>query len=487
MNMLMSKFKILIVEDDALVAKDIKQTLQNFGYSVTSIVTSGRQALVKVEKDTPDLVLMDIVLNGKMNGIETAHKIHNRFDIPVIYITAHSGEKTIEAAKLTEPYGYVVKPIDEKKLLITTEIALNKYSKTKKIDEALSESERRYRQLIETMNEGVVVLDENGIISYVNDKFLEMNGYTQDEVIGHSQVEFLEKESFEKYKKQVSGKKKRDHHTFELVWKGKDGQKVSTIVSQELIYGDKGDLKGGLYVLTDVTERHQVEKELIRSQWELRRLSQHLQDVREREGKRIALEIHDELGQVLTALKIDISYLSKKFLKNSKDKRQFIEKTRSMSELIDKTIKKVQKISAELRPGLLDDLGLIPAIEWYAQEFQDRTKIEYKDNLDCDGVDLDADCATAIFRIFQEALTNVARHSGASKVKVSLKKIDGQLELEISDNGKGILEKDVFSPNSLGFMGMRERIRPFGGELKLHSPENGGTILSVTIPNIRRA
>ena len=337
------------------------------------------------------------------------------------------------------------------------------------------------------MNEGVVVLDENGIISYVNDKFLEMNGYTQDEVIGHSRVEFLEKESFEKYKKQVSGKKKRDHHTFELVWKGKDGQKVSTIVSQELIYGDKGNLKGGLYVLTDVTERHQVEKELIRSQWELRRLSQHLQDVREREGKRIALEIHDELGQVLTALKIDISYLSKKFLKNSKDKRQFIEKTRSMSELIDKTIKKVQKISAELRPGLLDDLGLIPAIEWYAQEFQDRTKIEYKDNLDCDGVDLDADCATAIFRIFQEALTNVARHSGASKVKVSLKKIDGQLELEISDNGKGILERDVFSPNSLGFMGMRERIRPFGGELKLHSPENGGTTLSVTIPNIRRA
>jgi len=97
--MLMSKFKILIVEDDALVAKDIKQTLQNFGYFVTSIVTSGKQALVKAEKDTPDLVLMDIVLNGKMNGIETAHKIHNRFDIPVIYITAHSGEKTIEAAK----------------------------------------------------------------------------------------------------------------------------------------------------------------------------------------------------------------------------------------------------------------------------------------------------------------------------------------------------------------------------------------------------
>ena len=243
--MLMSKFKILIVEDDALVAKDIKQTLQDFGYSVTSIVTSGRQALVKAEKDTPDLVLMDIVLNGKMNGIETARKIHTRFDIPVIYITAHSEEKTIEAAKLTEPYGYVVKPIDEKKLLIAIEIALNKYSKTKKIDEALSESERRYRQLIETMNEGVVVLDENGIISYVNDKFLEMNGYTQDEVIGHSQAEFLEKESFEKYKKQVSGKKKGGQHTFELVWKGKDGQKVSTIVSQELIYGDKGNLKGG--------------------------------------------------------------------------------------------------------------------------------------------------------------------------------------------------------------------------------------------------
>jgi len=478
----MDKFKILIVEDDALVAEDIKQAIQNSGYSVTSIATSGLEALIKVKKDSPDLVLMDVVLKGKMDGIETAHKIHTHFNIPIIYITAYSGKDTLAAAKLTKPYGYLIKPINEKELLIAIEIALNKYREKKDIEETLSETESRYRQLIERINESIILLDKKGIISFVNDNFLKMNGYSQAEVIGHSIVEFLEGESIEKYRKQVSCKKNENHYEFELVWKRKNGQNVITKASLELIYDDRADFKGSLMVLTDITKHRQVEKELVRSQWELRRLSQYLQNIREKEGKRIAREIHDELGQALTALKMDIFYLSKKFLNNYKNKKLFIKKTKSMLELIDETIRTVQKISAELRPRLLDDLGLVPAIEWYIKDFQERTKIECKSDLDFNCIKLDPDCSTAIFRIFQEALTNIARHAEATEVNISLKRINSKLEIQISDNGKGIKEDDIYSPNSLGLIGMKERIRPFNGELKLYNPENGGTTLSISLP-----
>jgi len=477
----MDKFKILIVEDDVLVAEDMRHILQNSGYSVTSIATSGREALIKVKKDCPDLVLMDIVLKGKMDGIETAHKINTHFDIPIIYITAYSGKDTLEATKLTEPYAYIIKPIDEKELLIAIEIALNKYKEKKNIEKALSESENRCRQLIENINDSIVLLDEKGIISFVNDNFLELSGYLQEEVIGQSIEEFLERGFLEKYRKQVLEKKMANNQTFELVWKRKDGQKAITKATVDIIY-DERDFRGSVMVLTDITERRQVEKELARSQWELRRLSQHLQNIREKEGKRIAREIHDELGQALTALKIDISYLTRKFLKDIKDRKQFMKKIKSMSELIDETIQIVQKISAELRPRLLDDLGLVPAIELYTQDFQERTKIECKANLDFNGFELDPDCSIAIFRIFQEALTNIARHAKATEVNISLKKINGNLEIQISDNGKGIKENDIYSPSSLGIIGMRERIRPFHGELKLYTPKKGGTTLSVSLP-----
>ncbi|MHA1873410.1 MAG: response regulator [Candidatus Heimdallarchaeaceae archaeon] len=476
----MDRFKILIVEDDILVAEDIKQSLQNSRYSVTSIVKSGQEALTKVEKNPPDLILMDIVLKSKMNGIETAHRIRTHFDIPIIYITAYSGDDILQQAKSTQPYGYIIKPINVKELLIAIEIALNKYREKKNIEKHLSESETRYNQLLENINDSIVLLDEEGIISFISDNFLELSGYLQEEVFGQSIKEFLEKGSFNNIK--LAAKKKGGRNKIlELIWKRKDGHKIITRALLELI-SEENNFKGCVMVLTDITEHRRVEEELIRSQVELRRLYQYLQNVREKEGKLIAREIHDELGQALTALKIDISYLSRKFLNDIKNKEQFLKKIKSMSHLIDDTIKTVQKISAELRPRLLDDLGLVPAIEWYTEDFKERTKIDCQADLDFDDLELDPDCSTAIFRIFQEAMTNIARHAEATKVNIRLKRVNGKLEIQISDNGKGIREADIYSPNSLGLIGMRERIRPFNGELRLYTPKNGGTTLFVSLP-----
>jgi len=477
----MDRFKILIVEDDILVAEDVKQCLQNSKYFVTSIVNSGRDALAKIKENPSDLILMDVVLKGKISGIETARRIHTNFDIPIIYITAYSGDDIIEQAKSTEPYGYIIKPINDKELLIAIEIALNKYREKKKIERHLSESETRYNQLIENINDSIVLLDDRSFISYVNDNFLELSGYTQEELLGQSVREFLEKGALDKHIKQTVKKKEEKNQLSELVWKRKNGQKIITRASLKLIY-EENRFKGCVIVLTDITDHRRVEEELKRSQVELRRLYQYLQNVREKEGKLIAREIHDELGQALTALKIDISYLSRKFLSDIKNKEQFLKKIKSMSDLIDDTINTVQKISAELRPRLLDDLGLVPAIEWYTEDFRERTRIDCQADLDFDGLELDPDFSTAIFRVFQEAMTNIARHAQAAKVNIRLKRINGNLEIQISDNGKGIKKEDIYSPNSLGLIGIRERIRPFNGELKLYTPKTGGTILSISLP-----
>jgi len=482
----MRNFKILIVEDDIITAKDIKRIVHNLGYSVTSIVTTGKEALAKAEEDDPDLVLMDIVLHDKLSGIETARRIRRRFDIPVVYITAHCDKKIVDKVKKTDPSGYLIKPVDEKSLHITIEIALYKHAIGKKLKEkmqqTLRESEDRYQQIVKNINQGIVMQDEKGIITYVNEKFLEMMGYTQAEIIGHSITDLLGEGLLKKDKEKKSSEEKDRSKSFEFAWKRKDGRRVFTILSPKPIYDEKGHFKGSVAVLTDITERRKVERELHQSREELRSLSQHLQSVREKESKRIAREIHDELGQMLTALKMDLFWLKRKIPSGDDERKKFLEKAKSMSILIDKTFQTVHKISAELRPGLLDDLGLVPAIEWLAQDFQARTKIQCRIQIDCDGIEFGPDFSTAIFRISQEALTNVARHSNATRVNISFKEKNGTLLLKISDNGKGITEKEIFAPFSLGLMGMRERIRPFGGELNITGTPKKGTVLTVTLP-----
>ena len=223
-------------------------------------------------------------------------------------------------------------------------------------------------------------------------------------------------------------------------------------------------------------DRKRAEEELGKSREELRNLSAYLQSAREQDRTSIAREIHDDLGQTLTALKMDLSWLGKRL---PGDQKSLIDKTESMSKLIDTTIQTVQRLSARLRPGLLDDLGLAAAIEWQAKEFENRTGIKCELTLGFDDVLLDRDLSTAIFRIFQETLTNVARHANATSVKISLKEEPGKLVLEVTDNGKGITEKQISDPKSFGLIGMRERVRIFKGEVKISGIGGEGTTVEV--------
>lgn len=211
----------------------------------------------------------------------------------------------------------------------------------------------------------------------------------------------------------------------------------------------------------------------------LRELATHLQSVREEERTTIAREIHDELGQVLTVLKIQISLLANKLIENQEPLR---EKITALTNLIDQSVESVQKISSKLRPGILDELGLIAAIEWQTEEFEKLTGIKCSLVLPKEEIDLDAQRATAIFRIFQEALTNIARHANAEKVSVSLLTNLSNISLEIKDNGKGITQEQIKDFRSLGIHGMEERAMIFGGQVYIDGLAGKGTTLKVEIP-----
>ncbi len=482
----MKKTKILIIEDDILIARDIEKILLSAGYFVTTLITTGKRIVSKISKQKPDLILMDIMFQGEVRGIDIARKVRERMDVPIVYLTAHSDKSILKKAKITEPYGYLLKPVGERDLEIAVEQALSKHRMERKfrerMEKALLESENRYRQLVENINEGIVMQDRRGNITYANQRFLDMIGYKEEEVIGKPITKFLAGGLLKKREIQEAGKGDDARKLSEVSWRRKDGERIFTILSPKPVYNDKGQHKGTVAVLTDITDRREIERELHRSREHLRMLSQHLHAARERESKRIAREIHDELGQQLTAFKMDLSWLSSRIDSEEDSAETFLKKIESMSSLVDKTIQTVQKISAELRPGLLDDLGLIPAIEWLAQEFESQTQIPCRMRFFCELENLDPDCSTAIFRISQEALTNVARHAKATRVSISLKEVDSALVLKIEDNGVGIEPEEVFAPSSLGLMGMRERIRPFGGELTISSKPKKGTTLTVTLP-----
>lgn len=237
------------------------------------------------------------------------------------------------------------------------------------------------------------------------------------------------------------------------------------------------------HTVSDITDAKQVEDQLRASREQLRELSRYLESVREEERTRMAREIHDELGQTLTALKIDLSWLARRL---PPEQEVLLEKTESMYELVDGAIQTVKRISTELRPGALDDLGLADAIEWQTEEFGKRTDIKSKFGASPEGLVLDRDRSTAVFRICQEALTNIIRHAKATRVSVSLRKGPGRVSLKISDNGTGIEESQILDPRAFGLIGMRERARFWGGEVKISGAPGKGTLVAVSIPLARR-
>jgi len=351
-------------------------------------------------------------------------------------------------------------------------------------EEAAKLANTELTQIFETAADAMRVVDREFNVLRVNETFSALSGMPREEIIGKKCFDVLHGPLCETPNcplVRILGNEDRVEIDSEKM--RRDGKKVPCIITATPFRGPDGNLIGIVEDFKDISDRKRSEKEIMESRGKLRNLAAHLQVIREEERERIAHEIHDELGQALTALKMDVHWIRRK-LPEAED--SLVEKTITMSTLIDRTVQSVKRIISELRPRLLDDFGLSAAIEWQADEFVKRTGIQCDIELGPEDIILDEARSVAIFRIFQETLTNITRHADATRVRVILKKNTTAVEMRVSDNGKGLWKKRLSGLQSFGIIGMRERAYSFGGNLVITGTRGEGTTVAVTIPIHRK-
>jgi len=262
-----------------------------------------------------------------------------------------------------------------------------------------------------------------------------------------------------------------------------EGRKIYTETIKEPVFEDNKVVRV-ITVIRDITTRKEAVEAIKASEKQLKIFAERLQNIREEERVVISRELHDDLGQNLTALRFNILRLIKRLNDPGKETNlaSFADEASEMLGLIDASISRTRKISRDLRPRILDELGLVPAIEWQVDEFRERTGITCRFHTDVQKIAIEVHNKIAVFRIVQEALTNVMRHAKATKVNVNITRKNQEIHINIKDNGTGIREKDLFSENNFGLTVMRERATLLGGVLKIKGKPDSGTTVKLSIP-----
>lgn len=602
----MDKEKVLVVEDEAIVALDIKFRLQSLGYRIQAVVSNGDDCLKEIEQEKPDLILMDIVIKGKYDGVTLASMIREKFNIPIVYLTAHSDEATIDRAKKTSPYGFIIKPFDLKDLRTTIEIALYKAKSELK----LLESEAKYRTLFETAMSAVIVTDNDGWITSFNSKAVELFGYQRAELSEMNILDLMDERNlshkiiFSKAegKEAVESKAiKKDRSSIYIEYSysrwSLNGTDVMTFILRDisqrkeaeenlikiqnelevrvnertmelkslidlsvlpirifkedgtLIYSNNAAIRlgikpgrdynvsrdeifiknncldkiesifkeGGVFtsrpvfieagefpgydtkdgavlvfhfysvasssspagrvvnLIEDVTEHYRAEK-FNRDLLDQKNRSSFLVDELEQERSRISKELHDSIGQLLTAAKFNIEL----FEKTSKEENKYISGTR---ELLIKAGRELRDVIFALHPANFEKSDINILIKTLIQEFSGSLalNVEYipNDNFH----DLSAKAKIIIFRIVQEALNNIIKHSGAKSAEIRMHRTESCLNLSIKDDGIGVNIRDEnINTNSYGLRNMKERAALISGNFQIESDLNKGTVINILFP-----
>lgn len=357
-------------------------------------------------------------------------------------------------------------------------------SRRKKAEAALQESEARMRAIFDTAVDAIVTIDERGMIDRFNQAAERLFGYAEAEVAGRN-VSILMPSPYREMHDgylahyRQTGEKRIIGIGREVIGQRKNGTTFPMdLAVAEMRFGDRRMFTG---MVRDITERKHAEEALRQSQLELRRLSAHQEQLKEQERKRIAQEIHDELGALLTGIKAYVSVSIDRAQRAGLPADPLLAET---ADLADTAINAVRKVITDLRPSVLDQLGVWAALEWYAEQIAERSGLACGCEIDpgAQTIELDHERSTMIFRIVQEALTNVVRHADASNAKVQVSCSGGIVVVRVEDDGKGIDTDRLLNRDSWGLLGMYERSRHFGGDLRITGTPGQGTLVVLRLP-----
>jgi PAS domain S-box-containing protein len=368
-----------------------------------------------------------------------------------------------------------ISPIHDKQGRITHYVGVqNDVTHRVEMEYALSKSEARMRSVFNNVSDGIIIIDEKGIIEKLNPSAERLFGYSAEELTGYSINALMPEPDRNRHDSYLarylnSGKAKILDTRREVNGLRKDGSIFPMELGVSEFYVDQRHFFIG--TVHDITERKKAEEAL-------RDLSSHLERAREDERTRIAREIHDELGSMLTALKMDLSWLNKQL---PADRSLCREKIVVMNRYLDNGIGSVRKIIADLRPTILDHLGLLAAIEWMLDEFREQNGVQCIFTVSENNIVMEESRDIAVFRIIQEALTNISLHSGATKVTLDVETGINSLMMKITDNGCGMTEAQRRKSGKYGILGMHERARHFGGEVTINSEPGKGTTLMLNM------
>jgi PAS domain S-box-containing protein len=467
----MSKARILVVEDSLIVAFHLQKTLEADGYTVIGVESSGESALKTLEKSRPDLVLMDIMLNGQLDGIETTLQIRKKYYLPVIYLTALTDKETIQRAKITEPFGYLTKPFEDRELFTVIEMALYKHQ----IEQRLRESEEKYFSTVRSISDAVIMIDDQYRVLFMNpsaEKIIGMksidaqnqsllgvvslkDSVTNEQSINPFQTT-LQKEPFNSLPENLT-----------LV--SKNGSEIPIEGSLSPIINPQGKFIGLVMIFKDISEK--LEHERIVKDFEKRHMAALLEG-QEQERSRIAKDLHDGLGQLLNAIKMNIQV-------SMSDNNQ----SNNLYRLIDEAIQESVRISENLLPAKLKDFDLGTCLRSMCNSIYADSHIPvYFDSLG-KTVELGQTQKINLYRIAQEAITNAIKHSKAESISVQLNQEDDHIQLTIEDDGCGFKTGvSLDQSKHHGLANMKERAEIMGGTFTVESDADRGTLIIVETP-----
>ncbi len=347
----------------------------------------------------------------------------------------------------------------------------------RRLEEALRDREEKYRSLFEQAREAITIVTPEGVILDANQAWFNLFGYTRDDL---SSLNMIDVYANPGDRKKFLRRMAQDGFVEDEVWyRKRDGTPVLCDRSVSARKNEYGVTVAFQAFERDITEERRLQRELHSQADRLRLLAQRVQAAREEERTGIARELHDSIGQRLTAVRLDLHRL-KEALRGGRS--GCIDAVEQIERLLDDTVDDVRRISSELRPGVLDEIGLVGAIDWQICELKKRTDISYAVDLPEEVPLLDEGRKTALFRVFQELMANVVRHSGATSVRVSLEQHGNVVCMTVADDGCGLAPQQIEAPSPLGVVGMRERLQPFGGILQYESAPGAGTTARVTMP-----